>query len=241
MKKKQKRRRHDPQTKAAAVARAQVVGLTQAGREIGCAASVVGRWAKKAGVTVPQFHFAPGRGLRRVEEPEAPGLGAGNPEPRPVTVTPPANKYHQYAADTPEHRAIALRIVRGEARQVVANEIGVSSTRISQIALALGPRVAAEHGIDWTPKSYPQRRPKGTGSGTLVSSAGRPPEQLAMYSPPTTPLPRVTAQPVRDEAEQARAQAQSEMLETALRQALRERDAFKLVHEVLMREKDPSR
>lgn len=235
MAKKQKRIRRDDATKAAVLARAKIVGVTAAGREIGASGSIVSRWAAKAGIELPQFHFAPGKGVRRVDDDAAPGLGSGNPEPRQVTVTPPpANKNR--AVRTEKNIAIAMAVIEGGHPAAVAETFGVTASHVYGVRQYLAPSIARERGIDYEPPPKHARTPKP--DSTLHSR--RAPEQLAMYAPPTTPPQRVTAQHARDEAEHAREQARTEMLESALRQALRERDAFKLVHEVTMRDKDPN-
>lgn len=241
MRKKQKRIRRDAATKAAVIARAQVVGAARAAQELlGSAGlgSTVGLWARRVGAELPKFIYIPKTGEhRRMGGPEAPGLGSGNPEPRQVTMTPPQSKGATRASPTEQNIAIALAIIEGGHPQAVAETFGVTAGHCYQVRQYLAPRIAAERGLEYAPPPKSARTKAPKRSDTLVSS-----RQLGMYEPPPSEPPlRVNVHPVRDEAETARAQAQGEMLESALRQALRERDAFKLVHEVLMREKDPSR
>lgn len=237
MRKKQKRIRRDAATKAAVVARAQSVGVTIAAQEFGVASGMVSQWVRKAGVVAPKFKYIPKTGeRRRLSGPEdPPGLGSGNPEPRQVTVTPPGETKSR-AVRTERNVAIALAVIEGGHPAAVAETFGVTAGHVYLIRQKLAPQVARERGLEYAPppKSARSKAPK---TATMMSR--RPAEQLGMYEQPASEPPlRVNAHPVRDEAELAREQSQNEMLQTALRQALRERDAFKLVHEVTMREKE---
>lgn len=323
-KQKQTRRRMSPEVKVAAVERAKTVGVTEAGREFDVGASVLGRWVKKAGVTVPRFHFAPGRGLVRVDVDDAelpigldpahaPSLGqvSGNPIPRQVEVTPPdspnvadtarnrkiaraalrtgasqaevgmsygisgsrvsqivrgighlveretSESKARGVADNESNRALALQVLRGKHPVDVAKTEAVSSGHIYQIMRALGRSVAEEHGLAYDPKkrfgrSKASAESKPTETATLTS---RPPEptsgprranasrQLGLYEPGEREPQRVNGVVSNgahhfDEAEHARDTAERELMETSLRTALKEREAFKIVLDVLMREKN---
>ncbi len=245
---KKKRLYRDDATKAAIIARAQIVGAARAAQELlGNAGlgSMVSMWARRTGVALPKFMYIPRTGEhRRMSDPETPpGLGSGNPEPRQVTVTPPSppsGKGNVRVAPTERNIAVALALIEGGHPHTVAETFGVTPGHAYQVRQHLAARIAAERGLEYTPppRSARTRPPK---TATTQVSSRRLAEQLAMYEPPTTPVPRVTATPLRDEAEIARERAQNEMLETALRQALRERDAYKLVFEIAQREKDPNR
>lgn len=256
-KKKQTRRRYSDELKAVAVARAQLVGPIQAGRELGVEGNIVAMWAKRAGVKVASF-----RGARISDA----ALAAAGPPP-----SLPVDNHPRSAPDTwsraskfPHDMRLALvrEALSGERQSAVARRHGVPSNTLSNWvhrykdeAMASGNTIPRQ--VEVTPP--PGRRVEEMIAAEMTSSTGtqlsrpepsealaidkprrgRPPrssraEQLPLYQEPQ----RVTAVPVVDQAEQARAQAQNEMLESALRQALRERDAFKLVHEVTMREKN---
>ncbi len=250
-KKYMRRRSYSEELKAAGVARAQLVGPAQASRELGLPSNIVSTWARAAGVTLPSF-----QGARISEE----ALAAAGPPPSVPEVAHPRSApdtWSRKSAFPLERRLALVREAMTEPQATVARRHGIPSNTLSNWvhryrdqALASGNPVPRQ--VEVTPPPGRQvdeqiaaaRSSTGTQLSRPEDSAivrprrGRPPnssraEQLPLYREPQ----RVQAVPVYDEAERAREEAQSELKDTLLRQALKEREAFKTVLDVYMREK----
>ena len=142
-------------------------------------------------------------------------------------------------SDTPRNREIAQAAYQARADGVSTSEVGkrfgISGARVSQILNRMRAKglVGPLNGSSMTTMLSRPEPPLATNG----ARNGRPrAEQQPLFS--ETEPQRVQGMPVVDEAELARERVQSELMESALRQALKERDAFKTVFDVLMREKN---
>lgn len=256
-KKKYTRRTYSDELKAAGVARAQVVGPSQAARELGLPLSIVSMWARRAGVPVASF-----RGARIPAE----ALAAAGPPPSLPEAAHPRSAPDTWSRKSKFPHELRLALVREaltEGQSAVARRHGMPSNTLSNWvhrykdeAIASGNPIPRQ--VEMTPppghRVEDDIREALSSTGTQLSRPepstdvensvamtrprrGRPPnssraEQLPLYREPQ----RVQAVPVYDEAERAREQAQSELKDSLLRQALKEREAFKTVLDVYMRE-----
>jgi transposase-like protein len=263
-KKKQTRQRYSDELKAAAVARAQQVGPAQAGRERGLETALVSMWARRAGVPVASFRGAriSDEQLAAAGPPPSLASVSSNPEPRQVTMTPPPNGKQKRIIRPDSVKQAVVERAKVVGVSAAAKEIGVGSSIVSRWVEKAGVQVPSfrftpGRGLRQVEVTPPSRGPleqqiakhmvSSTGtqlsrpepSAIVPARKGRPPkssraEQLPLYQEPQ----RVQAVPMYDEAERAREQAQSDLKDELLRQALKEREAFKTVMEIMMREKN---
>ncbi len=248
------RQYRSPEEKVKIIARAQEIGITAAGREAGVGSSVVSRWAQAAGVVVPIFRFNKKDGVVRV----------GEGVPKNVDKSPrggPDSWSRQSEFSHEQRLAIIREAFASGNTAATARQHGIKPHTMHNWVVRYGGEARASGNPE--PRQVEMTPPPGhrveddirealSSTGTQLSRPG-PSEALALDTPRRGRRPKsaraeqlplyqepqpVQAHPVYDEAERAREQAQSELKDSLLRQALKEREAFKTVMEIMMREKN---